>query len=438
MLEQLKERAAAAVELSKRAGADEAWAVASQSRDVEFNYRDGALEKVKDTTSRQLAIQIYANDRYSSHQTTDLHPDRLQDFLTEAVAITGALEPDTHRQIPPPELYADRPEDNLDLVDGRVAELDREQRLAWCVALDDTSRKHDRVVSATAGVYDGTVASATVGSNGFAGANQSTYCWLGSNITLMDEGDKRASDSFYAGATHVASLPNATAIATTALERSVARLGSDKGPTVKSTMVVDSRAATQLVSRLLRSANAASVQQGRSFWANILGKPTFSDLLSIVDDPLIPHGLASRTFDNEGISARPITLVESGVAQNIYVDTYYGRKSSMTPTTGTPSNRRVATGEQSLVELLNDAGEGIYVTSWLGGNADATTGDFSLGLRGHLIENGQVGQPVGEMNVTGNLLSLFQRLAAVGNDPYPYSTTLAPSMVFSDVDFSGA
>ena len=29
-------------------------------------------------------------------------------------------------------------------------------------------------------------------------------------------------------------------------------------------------------------------------------------------------------------------------------------------------------------------------------------------------------------------------LEAVGNDPYPYSSTLAPSLVFSDVDFSGA
>ncbi len=42
------------------------------------------------------------------------------------------------------------------------------------------------------------------------------------------------------------------------------------------------------------------------------------------------------------------------------------------------------------------------------------------------------------MNVTGNLRALFSRLELVGNDPYPYSTTLAPSLVFAGVDFSGA
>jgi len=124
--------------------------------------------------------------------------------------------------------------------------------------------------------------------------------------------------------------------------------------------------------------------------------------------------------------------------KNIYVDTYYGRKAGMAPTTGSASNRRLGSGDLTLGELLADVGEGVYVTSWLGGNADRTTGDFSLGLRGHMIENGQIGRPVGEMNVTGNLRDLFNRLEMVGNDVYTYSSTLSPSLVFADVDFSGA
>ena len=51
---------------------------------------------------------------------------------------------------------------------------------------------------------------------------------------------------------------------------------------------------------------------------------------------------------------------------------------------------------------------------------DSTTGDFSLGARGHLIEGGKLGAPVGEMNVTGNIVELFEHLAEVGNDPWKY------------------
>ena len=434
----LKARAAQAVELAQKAGAEDAWSTVNQSRNVQFEYRDGALEKVKDTTSQSLGIRVYAGGRYSSHSTTDLNAERLQDFIAEAVAITAALEPDEYRRITPEALFRDRPGDDLDLVDSTVQALEREQRIAWCRTLDETAHGHEQVISATAGVYDGTQRSASASSNGFLDEQRSTYCWFGASVTLRDAGDKRAEDGFYAGGAHIADLPDPEHVGRKALARTVSRLGSEKGPTVRTSMVVDSRAAASLIGRLLGPANAHSVQQGRSFWAPLIGEQAFNEKLTIVDDPLIARGLASRRYDDEGISARALPLVEAGVVRNIYVDTYYGRKGDMAPTTGSPSNRVVVPGDRGLAELLSEVGEGVYVTSWLGGNADGTTGDFSLGLRGHMIENGEVGRPIGEMNVTGNLRDLFSRLELVGNDPYPYSTTLAPSLVFSDVDFSGA
>ncbi len=438
MSAELLERAAQAAELATSAGADDVWATARQGRDVEFEYREGALEKVKDTTSRELSLRLYVDGRSSSHQTTDLNPDRLSGFVSEAVAITRALEPDEYRAITPAELFAGRPETNLDLIDPTVGSLDRDQRVDWCSSLDTVTHANDKVISATAGVYDGTSTSASVSSNGFSGTQSSTYCWLGASVTLRDRGDKRAEDGFYAGGRHVADLPGADAIGQTALDRALARLDSEKGPTMKGSMIVDSRAAASLVGRLLGPANARSVQQGRSFWSSIMDEQAFSPVLSIVDDPLIVRGLGSRHYDGEGIAARALPLIDKGVAKNIYVDTYYGRKGGMTPTTGRSSNRVVTPGELSLEALLREVGDGVYVTSWLGGNADSTTGDFSLGLRGHMVEGGKIGRPVGEMNVTGNLKDLFTRLELVGNDPYPYSTTLAPSMVFTGVDFSGA
>ena len=435
---ELRTRAEQAVELAIEAGADDVWAVATQSRDVEFNYRDGALEKVQDATSRSLSVQVYANGRYSSHRTTDLHPDRLRVFLAQAVASTVLLEPDPYREITSPDLFDDRPEVNLDLVDRAVSKLDRDQRLGLCVALDEAARGHERVISATAGIYDGAEASVAASSNGFSGSREATYCWLGTSITLTDRGERRASDGFYAGGTHVGDLPPAASIAETALDRALVRLDAGKGPTGRTTMLVDSRAASSLVAKLLQSADAQSVQQGRSYWSTLIGKKAFSGKLTLTDDPLIRRGLASRLFDNEGIASRPLSVVEAGVVRNIYVDTYYGRKAGMQPTTGSQSNVRVGTGGKSLDELIADVGEGIYVTSWLGGNADGTTGDFSLGLRGHIIGNGVVGRPVGETNVTGNLRDLFRGLEATGNDVYPYATILSPSLLFTGVDFSGA
>ena len=305
----LQNRAAQAVEMAKAAGADDAWATASQGRDVEFEFRDGSLEKVKDPTSRSLDIQVYVDDRYSHHQTTDLSPDRLESFIAEAVAITRALEPDEHRQITPAELFSGRPTDDLDLVDPAVANISRDQRLEWCESLDRVATDHERVISATAGVYDGTLNSASASSNGFVGSHAQTYCWYGSNITLRDEGDKRASGGWYAGGQHVDALPAPSDVARTGLDRALARLGSEKGPTVKTAMLVGAQAAGSLIGRLLRPASARSVQQGQSFWADLVGTRAFSEKLTIVDDPLIQRGFGSRHLDSEGISAKYVPIV---------------------------------------------------------------------------------------------------------------------------------
>jgi PmbA protein len=83
-------------------------------------------------------------------------------------------------------------------------------------------------------------------------------------------------------------------------------------------------------------------------------------------------------------------------------------------------------------------GEGILVTSFLGGNSNATTGDYSLGVAGFRIRGGQIGEPLAELNIAGNHLELWQRLTAVGNDPYPYSSMRTPSLVFEGVQFAGS
>ena len=73
---------------------------------------------------------------------------------------------------------------------------------------------------------------------------------------------------------------------------------------------------------------------GRLFEAAACGVPIVSELLTITDDPLIPKAFGSRKFDNEGIAAKPRTIIENGVLKSYYIDTYYGRKLKLEPTSG--------------------------------------------------------------------------------------------------------
>ncbi len=427
-----------AVAMAKRAGANDVWAGVARSRSVSFTYRDGTLEKVEDSTSRGLSLRLYVDGRYSSHGTTDLEPARLESFVREAVAVTRALQPDPHREITDPSLFANRPDDELERVDPAIAELGRDKREAWCKTMDELAHADDRVISAECGVFSGHSESASASSNGFAGTAEGDYAGYSTSVTVREDADKRPEGSYYAVGRFLDELPGPEEIAREALKRALDRIGSRKGPTTRTTMVVDHQAASSLLWRTIGPASAAAIQQGRSFWKGQEGKQLFGKKLTVIDDPLIPRGLSSRHYDGEGISARRLPIIENGVVKNFYVDTYYGKKAGMTPTTGAPSNRVVTLGKKSRDQILKAVGNGIYVMSWLGGNSDGTTGDFSLGLRGFEIKNGKLGAPIGEMNVTGNLAELWRRLELVGNDPHPFSSMKAPTLAFGDVQFSGS
>jgi PmbA protein len=437
-LASLQERAEAAVELARAAGAEHAWASAMSSRSTQCHVRDGVLDRMQHSHSRRLSVDLYVDGRYFNHSTSDLRDGPLRELMAEAVALTRALQPDPFRVLPDPALFGGRAAVDLDGLDGHLAGFDADARVALCEAMNARIAGKPGVLSAMSTVSDGRFGTAHASSNGFSGGDEGTFVSTAASVTLEDEGDRRPEGDMGASARHLADLPDAAWIADEALARARARLGTIKGPTKTTTLLVDRMAAGRLLGALLAPARGSAVQQGRSLWAERLGEALVSKVLTLTDEPLLPRAMGSRLFDDEGIAARPLTVLEGGALRSLFIDTYYARKLGVPPTTGGSSNLVVKPGKGDLASLMAAAGEGVYVTSWLGGNSDPTSGEFSLGLRGHLVEKGKLGAPVGEMNVTGNLLELFSRLVRVGGDPWTYGTLHSPTLVFEGVSFSGA
>ena len=58
-------------------------------------------------------------------------------------------------------------------------------------------------------------------------------------------------------------------------------------------------------------------------------------------------------------------------------------------------------------------------------------------MQGFIIRGGERAEPVGEMNIAGNMLELLTKLTAVGDDPWPYSSMRTPTLVFEGVQLAG-
>ncbi len=426
--------------LALRKGAKEAAAGAYRARHVEVAWRDGRLEKVTEATTRGLGLDLYVDGRFASVSTSDLRPEALDRFVEGAVALARTLTPDPHRRLPDPELYRGRPDVELELEDPTHGALDAGERRRMAEAAETAARATpgaERILSVSTSASDALSESALVQTNGFEGSRRGTDFWISAEVTVKDPDGRRPEEYAATGARHRADLEPPEAIGRRAAERALARVGSVKGESGLLTLAVDNRAAGRLVGSLMGPLAAASIQQKRSFMEGKLGETVGSPLLDLSDDPLVKRGLGSRQYDSEGISARPFPVFEKGVVRAFYVDTYYGRKLGMKPTTARSSNLGWTLGSRNREGLLADMRDGILVTGFLGGNSNGTTGDFSLGVRGFRVRGGVLAEPVGEMNVSGNHLELWRRLSAVGNDPYRYSSMRTPTLVFEGVQFAG-
>ncbi len=168
-----------------------------------------------------------------------------------------------------------------------------------------------------------------------------------------------------------------------------------------------------------------------------MGQKVASERLTLIDDPFLLRGLGSQLFDGEGMAARRRTVIEKGVLKTYFIDSYYGRKLGIEPTTGWTSNLVFEYGAKSRDEIIKGVSRGIFVTGFIGGNSNGTTGDFSFGISGMFIEKGVLVKPVYEMNISGNLKEFWNELIEIGNDPNPYSGMRTPTLRFGNVHFSG-
>ncbi|MFW5725909.1 MAG: TldD/PmbA family protein [Bacteroidota bacterium] len=418
-------------------GATESAVSISRSRAVQVEVREQKLETIRESTENSLSLQIYRNNKYSGHSTNNLNKRELEKFITEAVEATQYLSPDPDRVLTDPSLYPSDMSTDLKLVDPSHSEVTPELRVQTAMETEQLVRQgYDNILTASARFNDSTSEGVRVHSNGFAGEWANTFFGTSASLSIMDAG-ARPSGSFYAGQRFLDKLPPSQEVAQKTLEDTLMQIGQEKIASGRYTMILNNRIAGGMFWRLFQPMSARNIQQKNSFLDGMLNQQIASEHLTIIDDPLIVGGMASRYFDGEGIASKRRILVDKGVLKTYLIDNYYGRKLGLTPNGGSTSNVIMAYGTRDQKQIIAAQNKAILVTSFNGGNANATTGDFSFGISGQLIENGKIVKAINEMNITGNFKNLWNDLIETGNDPYPYSSMQSPTLVFNNVDFSG-
>lgn len=439
-----KEIAQKSLEYAKKHGADNARVSLNIGIQNSFSILDNKLDRLQSANDRSLFIQLYCNGRYGTYSTNRLEAKELDTFIGEAVKGTSLLTPDEFRMLPAKELYYTENGADLQQYDSYILTMQPEEkkRIAFeaCAEIYGTNKK---IVSVGAEYGDVLEYQYMADSQGFEGESLQSNFSLSVECSVKGRGNARPEGWWYDSVMQYSEF-SPKGIGSQALERALKKLNSKRVKSAKLPMVVDATCASRLISPIFSALNGASIHQKNSFLIDSLDKKIFTDKFNLIDTPHQIGMQGARYFDGEGIATKPLNIIDKGVVNTYFVNTYNAAKLGIKPTIEGVSIPRLDTSAFSK-ELQNINGEqmpkllgkGIYVTGFNGGNCNGGTGDFSFGVEGFYFENGELLFPVKELNISGNMISLWKNLALVGSDARKCTRWQIPSLAFNDVDFTG-
>ncbi|SMG32659.1 TldD/PmbA family protein [Paracoccus sp. J56] len=432
---------------ARKAGAEQADAVALEAAAVSVDVRAGHLEHAERAEGVEIGLRVLIGGRQACVSASDRSQRTIEEMAARAVAMAReAPVDDTLGLAEPGQLARDTDNSGLDLFDhGREPTPEELQELALraeaaALAVDGISKIE------SSGASHSQRRMWLAATNGFsAGYGRSGHSL--STVAITGEGLAMERDWAGESRVHAADMPSPEEIGRLAAERTVARRGAKKPPTGAFPILYDERVASGLIGHLVSAVNGAAVARGASWLRDALGEQVLPKGFDLREDPHRPRYGSSRIFDAEGLATAPRLIVADGVLQGWTLDLATARKLEMESTAsamrgaGSPpspgvTNLELTPGDRSAQELIREMGRGLIVTSMLGASINGTTGDYSRGAGGFWVENGEIAYPVNECTIAGNLRDMLLRLIAA-NDLHDWRSMRVPSLLVEGMTVAG-
>src|SRR5450631_4719846 len=413
-LESIIERA---LEEARARGASQAEAAVSQDTGLSVGVRLGEVETLEHQRDRSMGITVYFGQRKGSASTADFSLDAVRATVAKACSIARFTAEDACAGLADAALMAKSPP-NRDLAHPWNITADRAIEIAKsceaaALGLDPRINNSEGAsVSTHQGlhVYGNT--------HGFVGGYPTTSHSV-SCVVLAGTGEDMQRDYWYSSSRDWHELETAESIGRESARRTLARLEPRKLSTRRAPVLFAPEVARGLIGHFTAAIRGSSQYRQSSFLLNSVGQQIFPSGFSIAERPHIPKAMGSAPFDDEGVATRDRELIADGILTGYILSSYSARKLGLQTTgnAGGSHNLLVApTLAGGVPALLARLGTGLLLNELMGQGVNTVTGDYSRGAAGFWVENGEIQYPVAEITIAGNLKSMFEGIAAAGDD----------------------
>ncbi len=434
----LKNIALDVLKQAKALGASQAQISLQKSTGYEVEVRLGEVDTLTFNRDQAMSIEVYFGQQKGCANSSDLTPDNIQLAVETACAIAKVAQADPFAGLPDAQDMVQNYPD-LDLYHPWMLEtLDAIEMAKTCESAGLVMDKR-LTNSEGAGLSTRQGCGVYANSHGFIGSCLTSKHSLSCTLIAQEKQDMQR-DYWYTIARNAHDLQAEKIVGEMAAERALKKLDAKRLKTGPANIIFSAEMASSFLGHFIAAIAGGNLYRHASFLCDHLNQKIFPDFVRIYENPHIPGALGSSPFDSEGLATRSQDFVQEGILCSYMLDTYSARKLNLKPTgnTGGVHNLMIDPHDLSLDALFKEMGQGLYVTEVMGQGVNILTGDYSRGVSGFWVENGEIQYPVHEITIAGNLRDMFANMVAVGNDIDTRSNILTGSILLDKMMVAGS
>ncbi|MEQ9902074.1 metallopeptidase TldD-related protein [Pectobacterium punjabense] len=428
------------LDLAAAKGASQAVVNVSQGNRRTLRVRKGDMDTLTQNQSQFLSVTVYFGQRSGTVSSTLFSQEALQDAVDAASTLAKYADEDACSGLPDAQYFA---RDIYDLKLHHNDALTVEQALSLALRAEQAANAaHEYSYSESTEITSQQGDFILANSAGFYAGYPTSLHTLWSQAIARDN-TARQKGFWHTTGRSPAFLAAPETVGHTAAQRAIAQLKARKLSTRRCPVLFEAPVAHSLIHHLVNALSGAALYRSTSFLGQCLGEAITAPHLSLYENPFIPGALASACFDTEGVAAAPRHVIHDGIAQGYFLSSYSARRLGLTTTghAGGAYNLIVSSSQShandDLPTLLHTMQTGLLVTTLLGHGLNPMTGDYSQGVAGFWVENGEIQYPVEEITIAGNLKTLLKQCVALGADIHTQGNLSCGSLLIEEMQIAG-
>lgn len=177
----------------------------------------------------------------------------------------------------------------------------------------------------------------------------------------------------------------------------------------------------------LGSLTAPAIRKGKSKMAEKIGSSVAIKELSLYADPYNKDLFGSTSFDREGQPTQRLDILNDGILQNYFYNTFEAKKAGLPHSNGFASGSNTTLPGCSAKQVQIKPGsadkdsffkldEKAVLVNRVSGTSEGSSGDFSGVLKGgYLYEKGEK-LPIKEVQIVGNVFSAMNQIVGISKE----------------------